>query len=231
VTVESRDQRELEELRRELAELLYAVSHDVRAPVRVIDGFSEALAEDFGESLPAEAREYATTIREAVVRLDRLFEGVLRLGRVSQAPLQRTTVDVSALANTIASELHAAEPGRDVRFAIEAGLAVDADPALFQLALEQLLGNAWKFTAKASSASIAVGREDATTLFVRDDGPGFDPAHAQRLFGPFQRLHGDAYDGLGIGLALVRRIVHRHGGSVRAVGALQQGMTVYLEFP
>jgi light-regulated signal transduction histidine kinase (bacteriophytochrome) len=217
---------------RELDELLYSLSHDVGAPLRVIDGFSEALMDEQQEALAPDALEYLTTIRSAVSRMNELFEGIRQLNRVSHVPLRPADIDVTAVAETIAAELRATEPSRDVRFAIEPGLVTRADPALFRTALAHLLENAWKFTAKRTGAVITVGREDPVTFFVQDNGAGFDPAAAARMFGPFQRFHhpGD-YAGLGIGLALVRRIVHRHGGRVRAAGALQQGTTVYMELP
>lgn len=224
--------RERDEATRELDELLYALSHDVGAPLRVIDGFSEALFEEQRDALPPDALEYLTTIRGSVSRMKELFEGIRQLNRASQAPLRRVEIDVTAVAETIAAELRATWPSRDVRFEVERGLVARADPALFRTALAHLLENAWKFTAKRTGAVISVGREDEVTLFVRDNGAGFDPAAAGRMFGPFQRFHpAKDYGGVGIGLALVRRIVHRHGGRVRATGALQQGATVYMELP
>lgn len=218
--------------RTELTELLYALSHDLRSPLRVIDGFSEALVVDQQDALPAEAVEYLTTIRGAVEHMNRMFEGILQLHRISQAPLRRVDIDVTALAESIAAELRAAEPEREVQFAIERDLAASADPALFRIALAQLIGNAWKFTAKRAGAVITVGRDDGVTVFVRDDGAGFDPAAAGRMFTPFQRFHrASDYDGLGIGLAIVKRIVHRHGGRIRATGAVEQGTTVSIELP
>ncbi|MEA2490319.1 MAG: hypothetical protein QOH21_2111 [Acidobacteriota bacterium] len=217
---------------RELTELLYALTHDLAAPVRVIDGFSEALLEDQRDALTPDALEYLTTMRSAVARMNAMFEGIRQLHRVSQAPLQRVDIDVTALAETILSELRATEPERDVELAVEPDLVTSADPALFRTALTHLLQNAWKFTARRAGARISVGREDPVTLFVQDNGAGFDPASAGRMFTPFQRFHqASEYDGLGIGLAVVRRIVHRHGGRVRAAGALQQGTTVSMELP
>lgn len=222
----------LEDARRELAELLYAITHDVRAPLRVIDGFSQALLEDYGAALAPEANEYLTTIRGAVSRMDRLFDGVLQLSRISQAPLRRAEVDATAVAEDIAAELRAKDSSRDVRIVIAPALAVRADPGMFRVAIAHLLQNAWKFTASTSDAVIEVGREDPATLFVRDNGVGYDPAGAMRMFGPFQRFHSASEEeGVGIGLAITRHIVHRHAGRIRATGAPQQGMTVYLEFP
>lgn len=213
------------ETTRELTELLYALTHDLGAPLRVIDGFTEALAED-----QQNAAEYLTTIRKAVGRMNAMFDGIQQLHRVTQAPLHPADVDVTALAESILGELRAKDETRDVRFEIKRDLIVRADPTLFRTALTHLLENAWKFTARRSGAVIAVGRENATTIFVRDNGAGFDPAGAGRMFTPFQRFHrASEYDGIGIGLAIVRRIVHRHGGRVRATGALEQGTTVYME--
>jgi signal transduction histidine kinase len=221
---------------RELTELLYALSHDLGAPLRVIDGFSEAVLEELQhaqqDALPADALEYLTTIRGAVSRMNEMFDAIRQLHRISQAPLRRVSIDVTALAETIASELREADPSREVRFAVAPGLVANADPALFRTALAHLLQNAWKFTAKRTDAVVSVGREDDLTLFVQDNGAGFDPAGAGRMFTPFQRFHpASEFEGLGIGLAVVRRVVHRHGGRVRARGALQQGMTVSMELP
>ncbi|HEX6084196.1 MAG TPA: ATP-binding protein [Thermoanaerobaculia bacterium] len=214
---------------RELPDLLYALSHDLGAPLRVIDGFSEALLEEQQDALSPDALEYLTTIRGAVSRMNAMFEGIQQLHRITQAPLRRIDVDVTVLAEGIVAELRAAEPARDVRCSVERDLVASADPALLHVALTQLLRNAWKFTARRAGAVITVGREDRA-LFVRDNGAGFDSAAAARLFIPFQRFHSASeYDGLGIGLALVRRVVQRHGGRVRAAATPQQGTTVYME--
>lgn len=224
--------RQLAEPARELADLLYALSHDLGSPLRVIDGFSEALLEEQQDALPPDALEYLTTIRGAVSRMNAMFEGILQLHRISQAPLRRVEVDVTALAESIVAGLRAAEPARDVQLAVERDLVASADPALLRVALAQLLENAWKFTARRTGAVITVGREDAATLFVRDNGAGFDPAGAARMFVPFQRFHpASEFEGLGIGLALVRRVVQRHGGSLRAASAPQQGTTISMELP
>lgn len=227
--------RELEEARRELDELVYAVAHDVRAPLRVIDGFSEALFEDHGEALTASGGiDYLVTIRQAVARMEQLFDGVQQLSRVTQAPLQTASVDVTAMAEEIATELAAGDPSRTVRFAIERDLQLVTDAALLRAALTQLLQNAWKFTARRADAIITVGRQPdgARALFVRDDGAGFDRAAASRLFTPFQRFHrASEFEGLGLGLALVKRIAHRLGGRVRAESAPDRGTTLYMELP
>lgn len=226
---------ELEAARRELEELAYAVAHDVRAPLRVINGFSEALYEDHAAALSASGGlDYLVTIRQAVSRMEQLFDGIHQLSRVSQAPVQPTRIDVSALAEEIAAELKAAEPARAVRFEIEPALELETDAALLRAALTQLLQNAWKFTSRTADAVITVGREaeGKRALFVRDNGAGFDAAAATRLFTPFQRFHrATEFEGIGIGLALVRRIVHRLGGRVRAESAPERGTTLYMELP
>ncbi|HYI10174.1 MAG TPA: ATP-binding protein [Thermoanaerobaculia bacterium] len=225
---------ELAEARRELDELTYAVAHDVRAPLRVIDGFSEALLEDYRDALTPGGIDYLLTIRGAVSRMEQLFDGIHELSRVSQAPVQHARVDVTAMAESIAAELVAGDPSRDVRFAIESNLEVRTDAALLHAALTHLLRNAWKFTAKRAAATITVGRQPqgSRALFVRDDGAGFDLAAAPRMFGPFQRFHpASDFEGLGLGLALVRRIVHRLGGRVHAESAPRKGTTIYMELP
>ena len=216
----------------ELAALGYAVSHDLRAPLRTIEGFGQALAEEYGEALGEEGRDYLRRIRGAAARMEQLIAALLRLAQVSRGELQREAVDLTALAESIAAKLREAEPARDVAFSVEPGLVVDADRALLRAALEELLGNAWKFTAKHASATIEVGseqRQGRRVVYVRDDGAGFDPAFAERMFTPFQRFHrADEFDGVGIGLAIVRRIVHRHGGEVRAEGEVGKGAAFLL---
>lgn len=236
MTTDERETRtsDLEEARRELEELAYAVSHDVQAPLRVIDGFSEALYEDYAEALTPGGIDYLVTIREAVARMTLLFDGVQQLSRASQAPVHPTRVDVTAMAEELAAELVAAEPSRDVQFAVERDLELITDAALLRTALTHLLQNSWKFTSKRPGAIIEVGSEPGgkRALFVRDNGAGFDAAAATKMFVPFQRFHrASDFEGLGIGLALVKRITHRLGGRVRAESAPQQGTTVYMELP
>jgi DNA-binding response OmpR family regulator len=221
-----------EDLRRKNAELeafSYSVSHDLRAPLRTIDGFSQALLEDYGEGLEPRAQDYLRRVRGAAQRMGELIDDLIKLSRVERSELRREQVDVSSIAQQVAATLTRSDPERQVAFAIEPALAADVDARLLQIVLENLLGNAWKFTSKNATARIELGarREgDAVVFFVKDDGAGFDSAHAARLFAPFQRLHPESeFPGTGIGLATVQRIVGRHGGRIWAEAALATGAT------
>ena len=224
---------EISKLRKELESLVYSVSHDLRAPLRIIDGFSEALAEDYRDKLDDTARDYLARIREAAGAMESRINALLELSRISGAELRRESVDITQAATAIASKLKTSNPARSVEFAIAPRLAVNGDPALWTIALDHLLGNAWKFTSKHPAAKIEVGseqRDGRRLLFVRDDGAGFDPAYASRMFTPFQRFHPESeFEGVGIGLALVQRIVSRHGGNVWASGKIEHGATVYID--
>jgi light-regulated signal transduction histidine kinase (bacteriophytochrome) len=224
---------ELEAAEKELASLSYSVSHDLRAPLRTIDGFSEALLDEYQNKLDDQGVDYLRRIRSAAARMEMLIGCLIELSRVSRDDLKRERVNLSELATSIASSLQKLEPARNVRFSIEPDLIVDGDPRLLRIAFEHLLGNAWKFTGRHATASIEVGREQRDgrhVLYVRDDGAGFDPLYAERMFGAFQRFHSSSeFEGTGIGLAMVQRIVHRHHGKVWAVGKVEQGTTVYLD--
>jgi light-regulated signal transduction histidine kinase (bacteriophytochrome) len=217
---------------RELEAFSYAVSHDLRAPLRSIDGFSQILGEDAGDRLDAPDHDALRRIRAAVQHMGDLIDALLALARVTRAELVRAPVDVTAMAHAIAAELQRREPSRRVACVIAEGLTAHGDARLVRIVLDNLLGNAWKFTAKQPEARIEVGAQqqaDATTvLFVRDNGVGFDMAYADQLFGAFQRLHHrHEFPGTGIGLATVQRIVHRHGGRLWAEGAVGHGATFY----
>jgi light-regulated signal transduction histidine kinase (bacteriophytochrome) len=219
----------------ELASLAYAVSHDLRSPLRAIAGFGEALLEDHRADLKPDAIDCLERIREAAAQMNLYIDRLVELARISRSDLRVEEVDVTAIADEIARKLESGEPSRNVRFEIARGLSARGDYALLAAALQHLLDNAWKFTGRRDRARIAVGREEqagGTVLYVKDDGAGFDPAHASRLFGAFQRLHRPSdFPGLGTGLAAVRRIVHRHGGRVWAVGGIDQGATIYIDLP
>lgn len=218
---------DLEAVDAELGSFLYAVAHDLRAPLRAILGFGGMLEEDWGDRLDDDGRDFLQRIREAASKMDSLIADLRRLATVSSGELRRQPVDVSAIATSIAAALAASDPARRVDFAIEPGLVVDGDPALVRTVLEQLLDNAWKFTSRHATAKIEVTNEEGRTILVRDDGAGFDPDYAGKLFTPFQRLHSSAeFAGNGIGLAIVRRIVQRHGGRVRAEGTVEGGATI-----
>jgi signal transduction histidine kinase len=223
--------RELEAANKDLEAFSYSVSHDLRAPLRSIDGFSRALLEDCADRLEEGGKDHLRRVRAAAQRMGTLIDALLELARVARAPVRREVVDLGALAEEVAASLGRTDPGRGVSFSIARGASAKGDPRLLRVLLENLLGNAWKFTGHRPSARIEFGRErrDGETLFfVRDDGAGFDMAYAEKLFRPFQRLHpGSEFEGTGIGLASVARIVRRHGGRVWAEGAVDRGATFY----
>jgi PAS domain S-box-containing protein len=222
---------QLVEANRELEAFSFSVSHDLRAPLRAIDGFSEALLEDFGARVDEEMREFITRIRGATLRMGQLIEDLLNLARISRTELQTQAVDLSAMAHQIVRALSHDEPQRRVECTVREGVLVQGDARLLRVALENLLGNAWKFTARADQPRIEFGmmREgERTVLFVRDNGAGFDMAHVGKLFGPFQRLHAAIdFPGTGIGLATVQRIIQRHRGRIWADAAPGAGATFY----
>jgi PAS domain S-box-containing protein len=222
---------QLESANKELEVLAYSVAHDLRAPLRSLDGFSQALLEDYADELDAQGQDYLRRVRTASQRLGRLIDGLLHMCQVARSEIRRERVDLSALARLIAAELQKTQPERQVTFVIADGLVTYGDARLLHVALDSLLGNAWKFTSKHPRARIEFGlteHDGQPVYFVRDDGAGFDMAYAAKLFGAFQRLHGTAeFEGTGIGLAAVQRIVHRHGGRIWAEGAVEQGATFY----
>jgi PAS domain S-box-containing protein len=231
--VRQRDQ--LAAANRELESFSYSVSHDLRAPLRSISGFSAAIEDDFGESLPPEVMRYFERIRAASGRMGLLIDDLLKLSRLTRYEMRRETVNLSALASEIATHLQEQEPGRTVIWDIQPNLVVRGDGRLLRIALENLLGNAWKYTGTRERAEIFFGLDGAeqaqeargkTAYCVRDNGVGFDMAYAGKLFGAFQRLHAEReFPGTGIGLATVQRIVHRHGGRVWAHAAVDGGAT------
>jgi len=222
---------QLQAANKELEAFAYSVSHDLRAPLRSINGFSLALLEDYADKLDKDGQDYLRRVRAASQRMAELIEALLQLSRLTRREMRRETVDLSQLVQTIAAELEQDELDRQVEFVIEEGVTASGDAHLLRVVLENLLGNAWKFTAKHPRARIEFGvsqHNGETTYFVRDDGAGFDMAYADRLFGAFQRLHlAGEFEGTGIGLATVQRIIHRHGGRVWAKGTLEQGATFY----
>jgi len=215
----------------ELEAFSYSVAHDLRAPLRGIDGFSQALLDDYGDRLDDEGRGYLFRVRKLAQRMAELIDDLLALSRVTRAELVRQSVDLSALTYTAVARLQRLEPERAIEVVIAPDLVVDADPRLLSIALDNLLGNARKFTSKVAAARIELGSEVTDTgvrYFVRDNGAGFDSQYAHKLFGVFQRLHTEAeFPGTGIGLATVARIIHRHRGRVWAEGELGNGATFY----
>lgn len=222
---------ELETVNKELEAFSYSVSHDLRAPLRSIDGFSQALLEDYGAALDGTAADYLNRVRAATQRMGQLIDDLLMLSRVTRREIHIQTVNLTAMAERIAGDLRKEEPRRKVNFIIKKGLSVSGDPQLLQIVLQNLLSNAWKYTAREKTARIEFGDRDlnrSRTYFVRDNGVGFDSRYANKLFKPFQRLHGlNEFEGTGIGLATVKRIIHRHGGRVWAEGEVGKGATFY----
>jgi signal transduction histidine kinase len=227
--------RELEGTNRELEAFSYSVSHDLRAPLRAIDGFSQILQEDYEHALDDQGMDYLGRVRAASGHMGTLIDDLLDLSRVGRRPLRRERVDLTHLATEIVEELKESQPDREIEFVAAENVVAWGDASLLKLALENLLGNAWKFTARERAARIEFGAERrpgpdsaSPVYYVRDNGAGFDQAYADKLFGAFQRLHGqDEFEGTGIGLATVARIVHRHGGRVWAEGTVGEGATFY----
>ena len=226
---------ELSGANRELDSFAYAVSHDLRAPLRAMSGFSQALIEDYGGQLQGEARVYLEQIELASRRMGELIDGLLALSRSTRGELRHDAVDLSALARRLLAELAQGDPGRPVEAEVEAGLEACGDARMIEVVMRNLLGNAWKYSARAAAPRIRVyaGERDGARRFcIADNGAGFDMAHASRLFQPFQRLHRqDEFAGLGIGLATVQRIVHRHGGVIEAWGEPGKGAEFCFTLP
>jgi signal transduction histidine kinase len=222
---------ELSALNRELESFAYSVSHDLRAPLRSIDGFSRILLEEYAGRLEPAATEHLRRVRKAAQSMAQLIDDLLSLSRVTRAEVKRTSTDMSGVARTIIDELHAETPDRELDARIQPGIVCVADANLLRIALYNLLANAWKFTSKRERASIELGallQRDETVYYVRDNGAGFDMNYAGKLFGAFQRMHpAREFEGTGIGLATVRRIVERHGGTVWAEAEVNQGATFY----
>ena len=220
-----------EALNRELTAFSYSVSHDLRAPLRRIDGFSQALLEQHAGELGEEGRGYLRRVRANAQQMDRLIDDLLELSRVTQAELRREGVDLSALGRAVGDELGQAQPERRVELVVAPDVVARGDPRLLRLVLENLLGNAWKFTGKRADARVELGASwqgGERVFFVRDNGAGFDASRAAQLFRAFSRLHSaEEFAGTGIGLATVQRIIHRHGGRIWAEGAVGRGASFY----
>jgi signal transduction histidine kinase/HAMP domain-containing protein len=226
---------QLEAANKELEAFSYSVSHDLRAPLRSIDGFSQALQEDYGEKVEGQGKDYIRRIRAATQRMADLIDALLTLSRVTRSEIRLEEVNLSRLARTIATDLQKIQPDRQAEFIIAEGLTANGDARLLRIVMENLIGNAWKFTSKKKNVCIELGslKQDDGKLayFIKDNGAGFDMAYADKLFGAFQRLHGtEEFSGTGIGLATVQRIIHRHGGRVWAEGEPEKGATFYFTF-
>ncbi len=222
---------ELAAVNKELEAFAYSVSHDLRAPLRSINGFSQALIEDYPDRLDERGKDYLQRVGSATQRMGVLIDDLLSLSRVTRSEMRQETVDLSALARSIAEELQESQAERQVTFVIPPELTTRGDSQLLHQLMENLLSNAWKFTGQHPQARIEFGStrvDGQETFFVRDDGAGFDMTYADKLFGVFQRLHtADEFPGTGVGLATVQRIAHRHGGQVWAEGKVEEGATFY----
>jgi PAS domain S-box-containing protein len=227
--------RELGATNRELEAFCYSVSHDLRAPLRALDGFSRELLQNYADGLDEQGRHYLRRVRAGTQRMGQLIDDLLKLSRVTRIEMQRERVDLTALADSVFVELREREPGREVCFRAAPGLTAECDPHLIHVVLENLLENAWKFTAKNPAATISFDQTEVVgrpAFVVRDDGAGFDMAYAGKLFGAFQRLHSDReFPGTGIGLATVQRVIRRHGGDIWAEGAVGRGAAFFFTLP
>lgn len=224
----------LETAMREQETFSYSVSHDLRGPLRHINGYTSILVEEFGAGLAPEARQYLDRIRTSSRRMGDLIDDLLELSRIGRLELNKAPVSLSEIVFAIGCKLQDAEPMRRVDLIIEPGLQAKGDRVLLEQMLENLVGNAWKYSSVRERAQIELGRcvlKEGEAFFVRDNGVGFDMTYQDKLFGAFQRLHGAEFEGTGIGLATVKRIVERHGGSVWAHGVVDQGATVYFTLP
>jgi light-regulated signal transduction histidine kinase (bacteriophytochrome) len=225
----------LEATNRELEAFNYSVAHDLRAPLRGIDSFSQLLIERYSQRLDTEGLAYLNRVRAAASRMSQLIDALLSLAQVGRSDLQPLDLDFSQLVRSVASEVAAANPGRSVPMVIAPGMRAYGDSRLLRVVVANLLENAWKFTARRQRPSVEVGSVQNTklpTYYVRDNGAGFDPAYASRLFGAFQRLHPDReFPGTGIGLAIVQRVIARHGGTVWADSQPDRGATFFFTLP
>ena len=218
---------EIEAANKELEAFAYSVSHDLRAPLGSIDGFSSAIELDYADRLDETGREYLNWIRKGCVQMRDLIDGLLQMSRLSRADVQQETVDLSAIARNVAGALQQREPDRLVHFEIHDGVRAVGDERLLHAVVENLMSNAWKFTRDRQQARIEFGVSGGA-YYVRDNGAGFDPSHASKMFRPFQRLHSSReFEGMGIGLATVQKIVERHGGRAWAEGEVEKGATIY----
>ena len=238
LVVDDENQRLRKELERKTAELeafRYSVSHDLRAPIRSIDGFTRAVLDEWGDVLDPKAKDHLERVRAATLRMTRLFDDLLELSRVGRAELSRAPTNLSEIARAVAAELRKRDAGRQIEIEIQDGLVANVDRRLMRVVFDQLIGNGWKFTMNTDQPRIEVGSRaglDGPVYFVRDNGAGFDMEYSEKLFRPFQRLHRTAdFPGTGIGLAVVHRIIERHEGRVSAEAIVGRGATITFTIP
>jgi light-regulated signal transduction histidine kinase (bacteriophytochrome) len=235
ITERKRTENALKLALKELESFSYSVAHDLRAPLRGMNGFAQILLDTYGSKLDDDGMDCLNEIRSNAVRMGALIDALLSLSQVTRSELRPDRVDLGALVRTVAADYARAEPGRSVRVVVSEGLSANADPRLARTLIENLVANAWKFTSRAAAPRIEFGARDddgGRTFFLRDNGAGFDMAHAARLFGAFQRLHTvGEFPGTGIGLATAQRIVQRHGGRIWAEGAVGEGATFFFTLP
>jgi len=225
---------ELNTSNKELEAFSYSVSHDLRSPLRSIDGFSFAILDEYGDKLDDTGKDYLRRVRAATQRMGRLIDDMLTLSRMTRSEFKRGTVNLSELAADTIQALREQQPGRQVTVDIADAMLASGDRQLLQVALDNLLGNAWKYTARRTDAHIEFGRQqqgNETVYYIRDNGAGFDMRYSGKLFGAFQRLHGNEYEGTGIGLATVMRILQRHNGRIWAEAEPDKGATFYFTLP
>jgi light-regulated signal transduction histidine kinase (bacteriophytochrome) len=225
---------ELELANREMEAFIYSISHDLRAPLRSMAGFARIMVDDYAGRLDEQGADYLGRILRGSAKMSRLIDDLLDLSRISRQEVQKTEVDLSSIAASVISDMREADPGRRIDVTIEQGLSAFADRRLARIVLSNLLGNAWKFTSTSEDAHIEFGdteKEGSTIFYVRDNGAGFDAEYMEKMFLPFQRLHSDKeFEGTGIGLTIVERIIHRHGGRVWAEGKKGQGAAIFFTF-
>ena len=226
---------ELKAVNKELEAFSYSVSHDLRAPLRSIDGFSQMLLEDYVDTLDEQGKEYLQRVRHGAQRMAQLIDDMLKLSRLTRSQLTYQVVNLSEISGEIIAALQTESPQRDVEFHIAPDLLAQGDEGLLIVVLDNLISNAWKYTSKQPHAVIEIGGEsddNETTYWIKDNGAGFNMKYVDKLFGAFQRLHHThEFEGSGIGLATVARIIHRHGGSVWAEGEENRGATFYFSLP
>ena len=222
---------ELENLNKELESFIYSVSHDLRAPIRTMSGFANIIMEDYADKLDEEGKSHLLRIQAGSKKMAQLIEDLLRLSRITRQEMERTETDLSSKASAAVATLRESDPGRNVEVVIHPALKASADPRLIELALLNILENAWKFTSKTEQARIDFGATEKNgkmVYFVKDNGAGFDPLCVEKMFLPFHRLHSEQeFEGTGIGLAIVERIIHRHNGTIWAEGEAGKGATIY----